>query len=139
MAVTLLCSMHMSVMYERRCTWNVPWCRAALAAKEAELAHAEAELAESQAQVKTLSAKYDRVKQHLEHDEQALAAQHAEYEEAQAAAKEAAASSQAAVARESARQKNFLEQVQLSAKGHVTRTNCLAPGVNVLSLCCSHW
>ena len=64
----------------------MPCCRAALAAKEAELAHAEAELAESEGQVKTLSAKYDRVKRHLEHDEQALAAQRAEYEEAQAAA-----------------------------------------------------
>lgn len=65
--------------------------------------------------MKTLSAKYDRVKQHLEHDEQALAAQRAEYEEAQAAATEAAASSQAAVATESARQKRFLEQVMVFA------------------------
>ncbi len=67
--------------------------------------------------MKTLSAKYDRVKQHLEHDEQALAAQRAEYEEAQAAAREAAASSQNAVARVSARQKSFLQQVKLLRKG----------------------
>ena len=62
--------------------------------------------------MKTLSAKYDRVKQHLEHDEQALAAQHAEYDEAQVAAKEAASSLAAAVARESERQKDFQEQVR---------------------------
>ena len=116
----------------------MPWCRAALATKEAELANAEAELAESQAQVKTLSAKYDRVKQHLEHDEQALAAQHAEYEEAQAAAKEAAASSQGAVARESARQKSLQEQVELLAKQHLQKSQCLEPGIAVLPILSFH-
>ena len=102
-----------------------PLCRAALAAKEAELAHAEAKLAESEGQVKTLSAKYDRVKQHLEHDEQALAAQRAEYKEAKAAAKEATSSSQAAVARESDRQRKFQEQVTLLASERYFANVCI--------------
>ena len=86
-------------------------CRAALAAKEDDLAHAEAELKDSENQVRALSSKYDRVKQHLEHDEQALTAQRAEYEEAQAAAQEAISRAQAAVAEAHERQKGFLEQV----------------------------
>ena len=61
--------------------------------------------------MRALSSKYDRVKQHLEHDEQALTAQRAEYEEAQAAAQEAISRAQAAVAEAHERQKGFLEQV----------------------------
>ena len=60
------------------------------------------------------------MRQHLEHDEHALAAQRAEYEEAQAAAREAASSAQAAVARELQRQKDFLEQVKLSKVNTLT-------------------
>ena len=86
-------------------------CRVALAAKEDELAHAEAELGDSENQVRALRSKYDRVKQHLEHDEQALTAQRTEYEEAQAAAQEATSRARAAVAEASKRQKGFLEQV----------------------------